>query len=151
MTWGLTDKYTSLNATSARADRQPQRPLPLDAAMVRKSAWYALEFWFKNTSKRATPTITDVRQEKPVQTRLLCYPNPASTHCMIEFTLPSSSDVLVRFVDAKGRDVSIVTHAVLEGGLHRIQADVSALSSGGYTCVVQGLSFLASTQVIVQK
>jgi hypothetical protein len=151
MTWGLADKYTSLNATAARTDRQPQRPLPLDTAMVRKSAWYALEFWFKNTTKRAMQTITDVRQESLVPARLLCYPNPASSQCTIEFTLPSTSDVLVRLVDVKGRDVNIITHAVLQSGIHSLSADVSMLGSGAYTCIVQGASFLASTQVIVQK
>jgi endo-1,4-beta-xylanase len=42
LTWGLSDKATWLDQTFPRADRLPQRPLPLDAALARKPMWQAI-------------------------------------------------------------------------------------------------------------
>jgi len=43
LTWGLSDKYTWLNAYAPRADGSPERPLPIDAQMALKPAYWALQ------------------------------------------------------------------------------------------------------------
>jgi endo-1,4-beta-xylanase len=161
ITWGLSDKYTSLNAIAPRPDRQPQRPLPLDSSMVRKSAWYALEFWFKNTAARPRQIISGVQQgagqqgamqqDGLVQASLSCSPNPVTDVIAIEFTLPIADEVLVRLVDVQGRDVKIIARQALAHGEHRITTDVRSLSSGVYAAIVQGSSFLASKNIVVQR
>lgn len=160
MTWGLSDKYTSLNATAPRADRLPQRPLPLDSSMVRKSAWYALEFWFKNTTRRPMQTISDirhdvrqtVRQGDIINTTLSCFPNPARNICTVELTLPIADEqVFVRLTDILGRDVLVIARESLPAGVHRFSVNVESLATGLYTCIAQSASFLASAAIVVQR
>lgn len=42
LTWGLTDRRSWLNDQFPRADKLPQRPLPLDAALDRTKLWSAI-------------------------------------------------------------------------------------------------------------
>jgi len=42
LTWGITDRYTWLNSEDARADRQPERPLPFDTDCHPKPAAFAM-------------------------------------------------------------------------------------------------------------
>lgn len=42
LTWGITDKYTWLNREHARADGQPQRPLPFDPEYRPAPAFFAM-------------------------------------------------------------------------------------------------------------
>ncbi len=152
ITWGLTDKYTALNSTNPRSDRLPQRPLPLDANMVRKNAWYALEYWFKNTMQRPRQTITSVAEERvaPIQ-RLRCIPNTQQSECEIQFTLERSEDVLLRLVDVRGQDVQILAQARFEAGEHRFMLNYAAFPIGTYLCILQSPSFLVSEKILLQK
>ena len=50
-TWGLSDRY-SWTQDKPRQDGTPQRPLPLDAQLNRKPAWYAIAEAFKNAPRR---------------------------------------------------------------------------------------------------
>lgn len=52
LTWGLSDKYTWLDAAAPRTDGLPQRPLPLDATFHRKPAWHAISNVFRHTHTR---------------------------------------------------------------------------------------------------
>lgn len=52
VTWGLSDKYTWIATSAPRSDGLPVRPLPLDAAFARKSAWEAIAAAF---SRRTSP------------------------------------------------------------------------------------------------
>ena len=49
-TWGLSDRYSWLQE-KPRPDGTPQRPLPLDAQLNRKPAWYAIADAFQNAPK----------------------------------------------------------------------------------------------------
>ena len=55
LTWGLTDRYTWLNMGEhrwRRADKQPNRCLPLDADLQRKPFWFALAAAFDGAPDR---------------------------------------------------------------------------------------------------
>lgn len=53
VTWGFTDRDTWLNSFSARKDKAPQRPLPLDADLRPKPMWTALAQAFDHAPQRA--------------------------------------------------------------------------------------------------
>jgi endo-1,4-beta-xylanase len=54
LTWGITDRYTWLNGKkSARADREPQRSLPLDADYQPTPAFFALREAIRRSAPRA--------------------------------------------------------------------------------------------------
>jgi len=50
LTWGIADRYTWLNREGARADGQPERPLPFDAGYAPKPAAFALRSAFARRS-----------------------------------------------------------------------------------------------------
>lgn len=52
LTWGLSDRYTWLDAAAPRSDGQPSRPLPLDSALRPKSALYAMLNAFSGAPQR---------------------------------------------------------------------------------------------------
>jgi endo-1,4-beta-xylanase len=52
LTWGLSDRYTWLNAERPRADGVKKRPLPLDEDMARKPLWLAMAQCFDNAPMR---------------------------------------------------------------------------------------------------
>ena len=53
LTWGLSDRRTWLNDDLPRADKQPQRALPLDAELQRKPLWTAIAQAFAAAPARA--------------------------------------------------------------------------------------------------
>ncbi|MBD2102766.1 endo-1,4-beta-xylanase [Leptolyngbya sp. FACHB-261] len=57
LTWGLSDCYTWLTSYRPRQDGAPARPLPLDAQLQRKPAWYAMAQAFDQAPQRPTPRI----------------------------------------------------------------------------------------------
>jgi endo-1,4-beta-xylanase len=48
LTWGITDKYSWLNHEHARADGEPQRPLPFDPDYRPTPAFFAMQSAFDN-------------------------------------------------------------------------------------------------------
>ncbi|RUR81858.1 endo-1,4-beta-xylanase [Chlorogloeopsis fritschii PCC 9212] len=52
LTWGLSDRYTWLRDRKSRKDSASVRPLPLNAHMERKLAWYAIARAFDKAPKR---------------------------------------------------------------------------------------------------
>jgi endo-1,4-beta-xylanase len=52
LTWGLSDRYTWLNAERPRSDGVKKRPLPLDENMARKPLWLAMAQCFDNAPMR---------------------------------------------------------------------------------------------------
>ena len=52
LTWGLSDRYTWLNAERPRADGAKKRPLPLDENLARKPLWLAMAQCFDNAPMR---------------------------------------------------------------------------------------------------
>ncbi len=53
LSWGLSDRRSWLNDQLPRSDKQPQRPLPLDAALNRKPMWAAIAEAFDAAPVRA--------------------------------------------------------------------------------------------------
>jgi endo-1,4-beta-xylanase len=53
LTWGLSDRRTWLNDAMPRDDKQPQRPLPLDADLKRKPLWNVMAEAFATAPARS--------------------------------------------------------------------------------------------------
>ncbi len=146
ITWGLTDKYSSINSTAPRSDGQQQRPLPLDAALERKMAWYSLEFWFKQTAKR--PATTLVEQAQETIAFLECFPNPATDRVNIRFRCEQAMELRIGIVDLQGREIVHIASGAFERGEHTLAwelADGDA-ASGMYVCTLVGTLNGASVQ-----
>ncbi len=53
LTWGITDRYTWLTHEKPRADGKPQRPLPFDAELHPKPAFFAMRQAFDTRAAAA--------------------------------------------------------------------------------------------------
>ncbi len=60
------------------------------------------------------------------------YPNPASSHFLIEFYYEINGNVKILLVDNTGREVANIFEGLLYSGFHQFQVSTSALSSGVY-------------------
>lgn len=149
ITWGISDKYTNLNTTAARTDRQPQRPLPLDSAMQRKSAWYALEWWFLNTSTRPR-LITGLAEYSPLKT-LECAPNPASSQTVLRFQVERAVHLRLSLVDAIGREIAELGDELFAEGEHQRMVDLANVAQGVYWCVLHSATDRSTVQIVVQR
>lgn len=153
ITWGLTDKYTELNASAPRPDRQLQRPLPLDSAMQRKNAWYSLEWWFNNTTTRPR-TITSVINETATQAPILnvhCSPNPVSSALTIHFRLEEPSHLHINIVDTRGIVVATLSNEVFQRGEHHIQWNAGEVAQGLYWCMLKSYQGQTSIPIVVAR
>lgn len=158
ITWGLSDKYSVLNTSSPRSDRQPQRPLPLDSALQWKSAWYSLEFWFNATSARPRVVTSAQAYSAQATSALLsveCAPNPASSRTVLRFTLESSSHLRFSLNDALGREIAVLADDIFSEGAHSMPFQTEHLANGSYWCIIRlsGGSNRGETtlQIVVQR
>ncbi len=149
ITWGISDKYTNLNTTAARPDGQQQRPLPLDNTMQRKSAWYALEWWFLNTSTRPR-LVTGLAEYSSLKT-LECAPNPASSQTVLRFQVERAVHIRLSLVDAVGREIAELGDELFAEGEHQRTVDVTSLAEGVYWCVLHSATARSTVQIVVQR
>lgn len=75
-----------------------------------------------------------------------CYPNPASTHFTLEYSLSSTIDVSVRLYDYLGTEVLSIPSSTKGTGQHTLQFNTETLSSGVYI-----LKFERGNDVISKK
>jgi hypothetical protein len=88
----------------------------------------------------------DERPELPRELSLAAFPNPFNPATKIEFTLPVSGLVSLWVYDLQGRAVRQLVEGQLAAGVHRINLDGTALSTGVYFAQLQ-----TSTGTIVSK
>lgn len=68
---------------------------------------------------------------------LQAFPNPVSSRATIEYSLPEQGPVCLYLFDLLGKPLRILEQdAIKDGGKHRLELDVSALSPGTYLVVL---------------
>jgi hypothetical protein len=93
-----------------------------------------------------TPSPTLSIDESSNVQELNLFPNPASQHTMLEFTLKNTEHIQVRLTDITGKELELVQDGLLQKGVNQVIIDVSRCKTGFYFCEVQ-----SSTGKIVQK
>ncbi|MBD3382391.1 MAG: T9SS type A sorting domain-containing protein [candidate division Zixibacteria bacterium] len=79
------------------------------------------------------------------------YPNPFNPSTEIEFSLNRASDVKLEVFNITGQKVEVLIDGRLEAGLHRINWDGSAYSSGIYLYRLQASDQVVSHKMILMK
>jgi len=75
----------------------------------------------------------DIRSRRPVGIELISnYPNPFNASTVIGFKLPDYGHVDLTVYDISGRAVKFLLHEYMQGGMHEVSFDGSAISSGIY-------------------
>ena len=83
------------------------------------------------------------------------YPNPFNPSTKIDYTLPKTSNVMLKVFDINGREVATLVNSELEAGNYTINFDASHLSSGVYFYLFNASTaqtkFTKTTKMILTK
>ncbi|WP_080059042.1 T9SS type A sorting domain-containing protein [Spirosoma aerolatum] len=95
-------------------------------------------------------TIQPIATESNAGLRLAIAPNPVGLNAVIDYTIPTSGEVVLAIIDAKGNTISELVKEVKESGTHRHNWDSSLLSTGAYICILRIGNQSLSARVIKQ-
>jgi photosystem II stability/assembly factor-like uncharacterized protein len=79
------------------------------------------------------------------------YPNPFNATTQIEYTLPTTSNVLIKIYDVLGREIETVVDEQKEEGKYRVIWNAAKYSSGIYFYQLQTGSFVETKKMILLK
>jgi hypothetical protein len=79
------------------------------------------------------------------------FPNPATQHTVLEFTLKHTDHVKICLTDLAGKELQIITDQQLQKGAHKIPVDVSVYKTGLYMCEVQCTKGKRVQKLVVRK
>jgi hypothetical protein len=79
------------------------------------------------------------------------YPNPFNPSTTINYELPKSSEVRLSVHDMLGREVSVLVNERKNAGVHAVEFDASALSSGMYLYQLQAGDFIQTRRLVILK
>ncbi len=79
------------------------------------------------------------------------YPNPFNPTTLIQFSLPASKLVSLKIFDVLGREVATLINDMRPSGLHHVEWNASAVSSGVYFYELRAGDYRAVKKLIVQK
>ena len=77
-------------------------------------------------------------------------PNPVTTACRLEWSLPEDGAVSIRLFDMKGRQVAWPVNTFSTAGRHNTMVNIENLPSGGYLCMLMYQSQVWSTTITVR-
>lgn len=97
-------------------------------------------------------TRSEWSEENPSEIRLYQnYSNPFNPTTVISFQLSVSSNVTLKVFDAMGREVAILENGLRNSGVHSVNFDASALSSGIYIYRLTTDSFISTKKMLLIK
>jgi hypothetical protein len=79
------------------------------------------------------------------------YPNPFNPATVLEFGIPSSTEVTVSVYDILGNEVSRLVSDRVEAGWHSVTFEASSLSSGTYLVVLRTPEKIETNQILLVK
>jgi len=79
------------------------------------------------------------------------YPNPFNPETKISYSLPLEEFVTIKVYDVLGREVTTLVNEKESAGIHEINLNASAFSSGTYFYKMQAGNFVASKKLILIK
>jgi len=79
------------------------------------------------------------------------YPNPFNPATVISYTIPTTSHVLLKIFDVSGQLVATPVDRRQEAGIHEVEFDASALSSGIYFYQIRSGRHLAVRKMMLLK
>jgi hypothetical protein len=79
------------------------------------------------------------------------YPNPFNPTTTIEFTIPYSSNVVIKVFDINGNEVAELVNGIIPEGNHMVEWDARGLSSGLYFVKLTSGDYLGTRKLILLK
>ncbi len=118
-------------------------------AIAVSTSGYAFAGSFSGRIFKSTSPVVNVNEPLPLpRTFLVCqnYPNPFNPVTIIEYTLATSSQVVLSVYSPDGNRVSVIDEGLQPAGYHRILFDGGKLASGVYCYTLQ-----AGNERVVKK
>jgi len=100
------------------------------------------------------PVSVEERQDdfRPVSFMLhQNYPNPFNPSTTISYSLPKSSQVVLKIFDILGHEIASLVNERQEAGEYKIEWQAAGLQSGIYVCRLQAGEFSAVRKIILLK
>ena len=101
-----------------------------------------------NTVSTVVSTCTSIDEE--LISELFLYPNPAENLLTMEFYVSGKMDVTINIFNATGQLVKAERKS-FNGGMNKMQFDISALSAGVYVAELQGESGSEQKRFVVRR
>jgi len=79
------------------------------------------------------------------------YPNPFNPSTKIDFTIPSSSQVVLKVFNVLGQEVASLVNGTMTAGSHTVTFDASKLASGVYLYKITAGSFVSTRKMVLLK
>ena len=101
---------------------------------------------------RLGPDNLSACQNAPVPSEIILrqnYPNPFNPTTVFDFSLPRTGQAKLTVYDVTGREVSVVSDGVLNGGEHRVTFDGSSLASGVYFARLQAGTAVQTRKMVL--
>jgi len=97
-------------------------------------------------------TITGITQNQPSQFELSQnYPNPFNPSTIISYSIPISSNVIIKLYNSLGEEMSTLVNDFQSPGKYKVQFNGSSLASGIYFYEIQAGSFTETKKMILLK
>ncbi len=94
--------------------------------------------------------VTSTEESAISETSNKVFPNPVDQTSTVHFYLNESSDTKVELLDAKGREVLLLSNQFMEAGAHELTLSRGALPKGLYFCKISGGKDLVTLKVVVE-
>jgi len=79
------------------------------------------------------------------------YPNPFNPTTEIEYYVPTKTYVTVKVYDVSGKAVADLVDGIMESGMHKVEFNATALTSGVYFCCLKcGPAVLAKKLILLK-
>lgn len=97
--------------------------------------------------------VVDVKENVVVTDYNLAqnYPNPFNPSTLINYSIPSRSNVTLKIYDMLGREVRTLVNATQEAGSYDVSFNASGLASGLYVYTLEAGSFKISKKMMLMK
>jgi len=79
------------------------------------------------------------------------YPNPFNPSTKIKYSIPRSSDFVLKIFDVLGREITTLVNEVKSTGIYELEFDASNLPSGTYFYQLRAGSFIETKKMILIK
>ena len=80
-----------------------------------------------------------------------CYPNPFNPSTKIKYSIPQSSNVIIKVFDILGNEIATLVNEEKDQGVYTINFDANNLASGLYLYRIQAGSFIDTKKMILLK
>jgi alpha-amylase len=111
--------------------------------------WYDNGIWYD--TRPASEGSSDLYERESFFSVDQNYPNPVSDKTTIVFSLPRSSDVMIKLYSQQGKEVATLVEGEFEKGTHEVDVDVTPFRSGLYVYRVQAGNAQASRKLVISR